>query len=283
MDEIIYHYASNKKGLYILRDKQLWMSDIRKSNDYKEMLMFYPDILDEITRQYREHPFDIEREGKIGEAAIDNITENVKQVIDGVFASGVLSAFVTCFSYRCDMLGQWRGYADDGKGICIGFSKDMLLEHRHDRYTLEDIHYINNDDCHEMVKKKAEQILTDMRTFTGTEDDKFMQFGYSVIGCVMESLKYKKFGFREEGECRMISEIYKDSDRYKSDAEFNMTDNDIVPHIPISFDGFEREFVKEIWLGPKNRISEDDLAVFLKQLGYGDTADIIHKSETSYR
>lgn len=34
--------------------------------------------------------------------------------------------YVVCFSEKMDCLSQWRGYADDGKGISIGFCKKML-------------------------------------------------------------------------------------------------------------------------------------------------------------
>ena len=32
------------------------------------------------------------------------------------------------FSESKDKLSQWRGYAQDGKGIAIGFNKDVLEE-----------------------------------------------------------------------------------------------------------------------------------------------------------
>ena len=36
--------------------------------------------------------------------------------------------YVTCFSYQNDLLSQWRGYADDGRGAAIGFDLDVLKE-----------------------------------------------------------------------------------------------------------------------------------------------------------
>ena len=36
--------------------------------------------------------------------------------------------YVTCFSYQDDLLSQWRGYADDGRGAAIGFDLDVLKQ-----------------------------------------------------------------------------------------------------------------------------------------------------------
>lgn len=36
--------------------------------------------------------------------------------------------YVTCFSLNGDLLSQWRAYADDGKGIAIGFDPKRLSE-----------------------------------------------------------------------------------------------------------------------------------------------------------
>ena len=34
--------------------------------------------------------------------------------------------YAICFSERGDSLSQWRGYADDGSGVCIGFRADRI-------------------------------------------------------------------------------------------------------------------------------------------------------------
>lgn len=37
-----------------------------------------------------------------------------------------MTTYTTCFSENGDLLSQWRGYANDAKGISIGFNKDIL-------------------------------------------------------------------------------------------------------------------------------------------------------------
>ena len=46
--KVLYHYASMEKGTSILKHKNIRLSDITKSNDVKEMSIFFPDLFDEI-------------------------------------------------------------------------------------------------------------------------------------------------------------------------------------------------------------------------------------------
>ena len=44
----LYHYCSNDKSYSILASKSIRLSDIQKSNDYRELNLFFPKILDYI-------------------------------------------------------------------------------------------------------------------------------------------------------------------------------------------------------------------------------------------
>ena len=47
---------------------------------------------------------------------------------EGVYSNFLMKTFCVCFSGSKDKLSQWRGYAQDGKGIAIGFDKELLEE-----------------------------------------------------------------------------------------------------------------------------------------------------------
>ena len=49
----------------ILKKKQLWMTDISHSNDYNELLLFFPDIYYVIEDLYNNSPFEMLYKGKI--------------------------------------------------------------------------------------------------------------------------------------------------------------------------------------------------------------------------
>jgi hypothetical protein len=69
---------------------------------------------------------------RIFEAAAKNrgasIPEDVAAHLSGehYFGLATYGFWVSCFSLNGDDLGQWRNYADNGRGVCLGFSIDAL-------------------------------------------------------------------------------------------------------------------------------------------------------------
>ena len=57
MVETLYQYGNNNRCFGILNDHAIRLCDIRKSNDYDELLIFYPRIFDEIFAQYKQAPY----------------------------------------------------------------------------------------------------------------------------------------------------------------------------------------------------------------------------------
>lgn len=57
MERILYHYCSTQKMYGIMSGKQIRMSDITKSNDYDEVYMFFPGILEAMRDKYQKPLF----------------------------------------------------------------------------------------------------------------------------------------------------------------------------------------------------------------------------------
>lgn len=108
-EEIVYHYCSLEGFLSIIKNASLWISDISKSNDCIEGSYIYNKIKSRIERELEITPEDLHA-WKTG--------CKVNEVADHLMLT-----YVACFSERKDCLSQWRDYADDGKGISIGFCK----------------------------------------------------------------------------------------------------------------------------------------------------------------
>jgi len=51
--------------------------------------------------------------------------EDIKY-LDRSFSSNRLYPYISCFSLDSDSLSQWRAYADDGKGVAIGFNEECF-------------------------------------------------------------------------------------------------------------------------------------------------------------
>lgn len=112
----IYHYCSNHVFHSIITNGTLRLSSMTLSNDTEEgvwTLKLLREACNALTSNTYEddefNPWHVERVFE----ALDAIRRN----FDGL---GL------CFSRKGDMLSQWRGYADDGQGVSIGFSESGL-------------------------------------------------------------------------------------------------------------------------------------------------------------
>lgn len=222
---VLYHYAGMDKAIKILTYKNLRLSDITKSNDMNEMSIFIPGIFDEMLKCYDErggfsNKFVYRR--KTGKKALEMLVENLKTRITKELEEGKISTFVICFSEEGDLLSQWRGYADNGKGMCLGFSVDELMKFVGDStetgFALEKVEYLSREQANEKVHKFAygiidmiEQILGKIKAGNikcgkgsafAEEMDEVLY--YAMLGLIEESIKFKSAGFKEEKEWRFF-------------------------------------------------------------------------------
>lgn len=317
--DLLYHYSDNQKGFGILKDKAIRLNDIRKSNDYNELVLFYPDILDEIFRIYKENPFNLKFENKNNEEALASLLDITDSMLSDSINTGAFSNFVFCFSEKADTLSQWRGYADNGQGISIGFSRKHLEKMCEENKVLrlESVEYINEEQCSELIRKNAVKVLEELKglrewiTDNITRDDASPDtdglLGYNfdslVKSILTDSLKYKQIGFKEESEWRLFfkDQSYKNPDWVlgednkligpngfdetisflRNNILFEFNDNNILPYVPLDFSEKQDDLVKEIWVGPKSDIAEKDIELFLAKHGYHNT--VVLFSKTSYR
>ena len=75
MGKLVYHYCDNHKMASILSGKTLRMSDITKSNDYEEVKMFFPGILDAIEDEYRKDEFPLQYMGNTNRDALGKLLD----------------------------------------------------------------------------------------------------------------------------------------------------------------------------------------------------------------
>ena len=104
----LYHYCSNSAFFSIVTNKTVRLSYLPLSNDFYEGNWIQKILRDAFDRV------------GLSENDIEYLTE---------FAQGWRSEkleFGLCLSEEGDLLSQWRGYAEDGQGMCIGFNQDYL-------------------------------------------------------------------------------------------------------------------------------------------------------------
>ena len=109
---LVYHYCSLETFYNIITNSTIRLSNIKKSNDYEEMMYILPkaiDICDSILSKYYEKL-------SVGYKLKDNF---VKTLFEETFNELSLNCYVICFSEQSDLLSQWRGYANDACGVSI--------------------------------------------------------------------------------------------------------------------------------------------------------------------
>ena len=162
-DEIIYQYYNLNTFDSIIKNKEIWFSDIKKMNDTNEneqVFIFlkneFEKILEEISVEEEKQKGyavkqellkkikDIAKEDKYKEHLLElnkytlkkdtNKLKELKKKRNKIGSLILLKQFqktdkfISCFSQKGDLLGQWRSYGDDGRGIAIGYKKNKLTE-----------------------------------------------------------------------------------------------------------------------------------------------------------
>ena len=305
MVNILYHYCDNIKAFSILESATLRMSDVRKSNDYNELQLFFPDILDAIWIEAKNFArLNFKYHNKKGMEALREIMVETQNIVERELYSGSFSNFVVCFSESGDSLSQWRGYADDGQGCSIGFSTEWLqqvIDESRDVIRLEKVEYLTPKKFDNILKEKAQELiatLLDIYRWANSEFDSvediddavIFNFKEEILELMSDSLRYKMNGFAEEKEWRLFftKQVYKKSDWVNGEKKnlvgtesfnktinyllnkikFHKTGNDIVPFYPIEFRDSKNIAIFQMVLGPNNNISRSDIELFLKMSGY---------------
>lgn len=116
-DRPVFHYTGANGLTGILTSDTLWFTDIRCLNDPSEF-HFGRDLALDALKSEAEHAG--------ADPLVRVFCERMLSGLDSALQQ--FAMFVGSFSKNADELSQWRGYADNGRGFCIGFSKRILEE-----------------------------------------------------------------------------------------------------------------------------------------------------------
>ena len=295
------------------------MSDISKSNDSEELERFYPSLHHTILQHYIENPFPFKYGEYSNLQAFRFFVDFSEDTWTRKLYEGFFSNFVTCFSEKKDCLSQWRGYADNGNGCCIGFSKSVFEAYckvTKNVIQLQKVEYLSKEGFNQLLNRLACSIISQLKSFyeilshttdsqsdDEIEDELFFCFNKLIEEAFTESLKYKSNDFSEENEWRIFftdqgykmpefvygnkeginaPDLFGETlDFLNNKIDFRWTENDLIPFVPLAFSEFSECPITELWMGPKNRIRESDIKLFLKKHGYEKVK--VFFSEISYR
>jgi len=112
---ILYHYTDDAGLKGILESGTLRLTDVSNLNDPSELNHGFSHAVEIINRRAAAGPL----ESKIFAQQFERF------LIDGGIDT-VAHYFVGCFSAAGDELGQWRAYADNGRGFALAFDTVLL-------------------------------------------------------------------------------------------------------------------------------------------------------------
>ncbi len=313
---IVYHYCSLESFLSIMTNNTIRLTNISKSNDRAEIQYCFDvfektlrDSCIEFSKKYvdnteiKKHFSDIDYDSLVAKAVVNDS----------------LIYYVACFSSEPDLLSQWRGYANDGKGVAIGFySKNFM-----DAQDLKNVKYAKVIyDKHAVKIELHDYIIQKLKRVHDKAGVSASPFSYDtaindiISGMVYYAVFYKNPAFSEESEWRLvfypfgnirnllIDHKYKDMssnqlfyDRmhepieYEKDyhglkrgkLQFKCTDDKIISYVDMNFASIKDLMLAEIVVGPKSNIDDKDLRLFLLYNGYDLSRINIRKSIATYQ
>lgn len=282
-----YYYCSLSTFINILKNKHIYLSDPLKMNDDLEIRWYIDRLKDEESNDgLEESVFNMMK-------IRSNIDFTYEELVESLNSRGQRSIYICCFSKEADILSQWRAYAEDGKGVSIGFDLEKL-EKIADNILINEVIYENNvgqDKIESDVESVADEIKIVLNEHAITvKEEQIDVFLHELIPVLA---KYKNPAFIEEKEIRLIycddMKFEKIVDRHDAfqedwkskelDHDFRVIDsNNITEFVKLYF---APDIIKKICIGPKCLLSKNDTKNIAKKL-LGVEVEVI-KSKSSYR
>lgn len=210
---IVYHYCSLDTFFKIVTNHTIRASNIRKSNDYYEIIGCVDSFNIAMKRaciKYMDENPDNESFKKFfmpkGMKKID-----IDDIVHSAIDNESCTYYCACFSTQKDLLSQWITYADDGRGVAIAFKEAYfydLIDYCHYKYA--EIEYDLNDPNSDRLENIVQYImkgfcdLDEKLNHSATGADYANVIFKVVNAMVYNAVFYKDTSFRAECERRLV-------------------------------------------------------------------------------
>ena len=270
--DTLYHYTKVAGLEGIIKSEAIWFTDFRHMNDPSEVghgITLCRDVIRLL------------KPGKDGRVALflDCLADMMR--LDNF--SKALEYFIGSFSRADDDLGQWRAYADNGKGVAIGFAPHLFkIEHTTEKPANE-IAFVSpviydlaaTSRRHEEAIGQAERIFLETaeahRDLLSNRDIgiPFIQdFARAVIASplIWNCLTSKHPAYAHEQEVRLI--ILGLHDKLRPYIKTRIRSADIIPYISYKMPIRQEGSIGHIVVGPSaNPDTERTVQTMLESLG----------------
>lgn len=300
MPDILFHYCPSDSFVSIVSTRTVRLSALSLSNDSREGRLVSETLMRVADRDGLSNA-----NGIIGLGSMIGFQSKLRSSLE--FLERLFDGLGFCLSADGDLLSQWRGYADDGRGVSIGFHRSYweklsakLRESDEWGFTLNKVIY-EPTEHEELVKPTYTELrkLIDQGAFETTgrrtlldsrsdediaADDKRIEASYrelmfKILGLFPMLYKLKSDAFKEEKEWRLVAAHYTENDETLG---YRARGTSVIPFRDVAMSDIEGESsITEIILGPRHITPPAVIKAMLKQHGFGDIQ--VTKSRASYR
>jgi len=246
---MIYHYCNIATFKSIIATKQIWLTDITKLNDKSEYKSGF-DIIQETLKD-----IGLSEQAVFKEITADKLNNNFQ-------------ILVACFSKEGDVGSQWRLYAEDSKGLSIGFDKAEIEQfNMFNRFTENGFQPIASHVKFFEVTYDELEFKNDVKYFIEKIERNSPILKYQLMSCGLRRFAaiYKDTFFKDEREIRGIVEIEPGRDhRYVLNERVNAYKENAIYHkLLISYQTLSA--IKEVIIGPNCPLTKEDVDSILHE------------------
>jgi hypothetical protein len=287
---LYYHYTTAEGLCGILNSRDLWATNAFYLNDPLET-EYGQNFCDRfLARETKERP------NSHFVTFLDGCWKTMRWLSEDIFPHEL--QFITSFSLKGDMLGQWRAYSDSGKGFCLGFANDELMTMLGDMYGERDVATVPRPLPMKVVYTKTEQEKILAKVLAVIEDEwplleepflnnddanarlKLLGAYWLATACSC----FKNEAFAHEDEVRVLYSNIREMKTAKTVLEVNLRSRNglIVPFRRLGLYHKARLPIRKIIVGPLLNFERAKLALtmYFQGKGYGEhEMPAIEKSE----
>ncbi|HEY4136183.1 MAG TPA: DUF2971 domain-containing protein [Alphaproteobacteria bacterium] len=281
----LFHYCKNENLINIISSRELWLSDLSLSNDSME-------------GRWVRHVFvEVCKEQQISDWDIEKLLNQLEITLNFFRANGF------CLTQEGDALSQWRGYADGGAGVSIGFNQAYLQalgEQSNEKpglqIKLNQVAY-DKDEQAVLLKDAIDRVLKHFNlgalnlvtVLASSEEEvankrQFMSMGFAFVFFAPLLFRVKNPAFAEEKEWRLVTQTTQfigKSDSQLAHTEFRATQDRIIPFVRLPLLDLGIPPIDKIILGPRNITPENVVEGALNRYGFDGV--VVERSKATYR
>jgi hypothetical protein len=276
--KLYYYYCTSDVFKSIITNQKFWLTAITDLNDYTEVNWTFKTIWPIV----RDKLLSVKKEKAEIIMMLDNDV-NVNVFQDYKF-------YVICFSKNKDSLSQWRGYAEDGKGFCIGIDLNNITTNNSPFRSKDYKRALGYNDIIYNQDKQIEILFDLLNSILDSGDSPYLLAHMNLIGFAP---RFKNPYFDVENETRLIfcADL---SNGIVTNCESNGMVMGLYPHINnlgiltthIEIDLFKCNpsgCIKKVILGPKNRTNKETVIELMQANGFSINEDDVEMSQGTYR